>query len=450
MGIDIALQETWQRCLHDVRSNMSKQDFDTWFSSLQIVSFEEGTLTLAAPNKFVIDFIEGHFLDVLKNSLISHFALANLKYVIQTKKNSQTSDAVQTATDKDAKKAPMQSTLDPQLRPDFTFENFVKGQSNKLALSVATSIAKDPAKASFNPFFLYGPSGVGKTHLVNAIGVRLKEVTPNLRVLFVPANLFKTQYTDSVRHNTQNDFLHFYQTIDVLIIDDIQEISTEKTQQVFFHIFNHLQHIGKQIIMTCDKAPARFEGIEDRMLTRFKSGIVVELERPDVALRQAILRAKLKADGLKFSKEVVDYIACHVESNVRELRGVVNSLMAYSIENDSEIDIELVKKVVARAVNLEKREMTPEIILRLVCKHFNKKMKDVMGSSRKRELAAPRQLAMYLCHKYTGLSFAQIGRVIGKRDHTTVMHACNVMKTRIVTESDFRREVEEIEAHFAT
>jgi len=276
--------------------------------------------------------------------------------------------------------------------------------------------------------------------------LRILESQPERRVLYVPAHLFKTQYTDSVLHNTINDFIHFYQTIDVLIIDDIQEITTAKTQQAFFHIFNHLQQNGRQIIITCDRAPVDFEGIEERMLTRFKWGTVTEMEKPDVALRRAILTAKIKRDGLKFPPDVIDYIANNVESSVRELQGIVNSIMAYSVVDNCDICQELVEKVVARAVNLEKHELTLDDIVKAVCKRYNVKLKDVNSKSRKQGIVLARQLAMFLSHKYTTLPYSQIGHLIGRKDHSTVLHACNTISNRITTDKNFRREVEEMES----
>jgi len=430
----------WETFLQQIRRSLPEQEYRAWFSRLGFVGFNAGKLTLGAPNKYVIEYIEAHHLDALQKSIYEAFgADTEVYYKITAAEEEKTAPADSIAP---AAKLP---ELDPRLSPLFTFQNFVEGRSNKLARAVGLSIAKTPGKPSFNPFFLYGPSGVGKTHLVNAVGMQLRETFPRLRVLFVPAHLFKTQYTDSVLHNTTNDFIHFYQTIDVLIIDDIQEITTAKTQQAFFHIFNHLQLIGKQIILTCDKPPADFEGIEERMLTRFKSGMVVEMERPDIALRRAILKAKIRRDGLSFPPVVVDYIAQNVESSVRELQGIVNSIMAYSVVDNCEVTIELAQRVVARAVNLEKKELTPDSLIKAVCKHTGQRAKDLTSKSRKREIVDARQLAMYLCHKYTDLSYSQIGRLFGKRDHSTVLHSCTQVGLRISSDKTYRLGVEEVE-----
>jgi chromosomal replication initiator protein len=248
-----------------------------------------------------------------------------------------------------------------------------------------------------------------------------------------------------VRQNKFNDFLHFYQTIDVLIVDDVQELTTAKTQQTFFHIFNHLQQNRKQLVMTCDRPPVLFEGIEERMLTRFKWGMIAELEKPDTALRKAILESKIRRDGLSIPKDVIKYIASNVESSVRELEGIVNSIMAYSIVDNCNINIALAERIVARAVNLEKREVTADDIIQAVAQRFGLKQKDLLSKSRKQNLVQARQLAMYLVHKYTGISYVQIGRRFGGRDHTTVLHACNQVSLRISMEKDFRHEVETLE-----
>ena len=287
---------------------------------------------------------------------------------------------------------------------------------------------------------------MGKTHLVNAIGVKIRELTPEKRVLFVSAHVFKTQYTDSVIHNTSNDFIHFYQTVDVLIIDDIQEITTSKTQLAFFHIFNHLQQNNKQIIITCDRPPVLFEGIEERMLTRFKWGMVAELEKPDSQLRKDILLSKIRRDGLQFPEEVVKYIAENVESSVRELEGIINSIMASAVVDNCEIDLELTRRVVARAVNLEKKKLSADDIIAAVCGHYGVKAKDLNSKSRKRNVVAARQLAMFLSHKYTGASYNLLGRKFGGKDHTTVLYACNQVSRRISTDKNFRRDVEDLES----
>lgn len=437
----------WELCLQYIQSNLPENHFSTWFSSLEFISYADGKLMLSVPNKFVYEYIEEHFIDLINQALTLHFGnniqlLYRLKANVEKVQEDVVGKKEPTLLSAPAVKLP---PLDPQLNPCYTFENFVEGASNKLARTVGISIAENPGQTTFNPFFIYGPSGVGKTHLANAIGIRLRERYPEKRVLFVSAHVFQTQYTESVRQNTFNDFIHFYQTIDVLIVDDIQELTTAKTQQTFFHIFNHLQQNRKQIVMTCDRPPVLFEGIEERMLTRFKWGMIAELERPDIVLRKAILESKIRRDGLSIPKEVIKYIATNVESSVRELEGIVNSIMAYSIVDDCNINLALAERIVARAVNLEKREVTVDDIIQSVARHYGLKQKDILSKSRKQHLVQARQLAMYLVHKYTGISYVQIGRRFGGRDHSTVLHACNQVSLRISMEKDFRHEVEALE-----
>lgn len=435
----------WQICLEEIRRQTTGQAFDTWFAPLHFVAFKSGTLTVSVPNRFVYEMIEEQYINELRQSIEKVYGKGiKLNYRIRAE---QPDAAPKPAADTPkATKQSQQPPLDPQLNACYTFEGFVEGVSNKLARTVALSIAEKPGQATFNPFFLYGPSGVGKTHLANAIGVRIRELYPEKRVLFVSAHVFRTQYTDSVIRNTQNEFIHFYQSIDVLIIDDIQEITTARTQQAFFHIFNHLQQNGRQLVITCDRPPVLFEGIEERMLTRFKWGMVAELERPDTELRKAILHSKIRRDGLSIPEEVIQYIAQNVSDSVRDLEGVVNSLMAYSVVYNCEIDLQLTARIVARTVNLEKKELTIEDIIQKVCAHYGIKQKEIHSKSRKASIVLARQVAMFLCRKYTDLPTSQIGQRIGRRDHSTVLHACKQVEHRIATDKVFRREMEELEA----
>ena len=437
----------WAACLQLIRTQLPATEYNTWFEPLAFVGFKSGRLTVSVPTKYVGDYIREHHRELVSRALAQCFDAdtqliwRNEEVVAQWREEEKRR--------READHSPSQKQappLDSRLNSRFTFDTFVEGQSNKLARAVALSIAEKPGQTTFNPFFLYGPSGVGKTHLVNALGIRLKELYPEKRVLFVSAHLFKTQYTDSIIHNTSNDFINFYQSIDVLIIDDIQEITTAKTQMAFFHIFNHLQQNKRQIVITCDRPPVLFEGIEERMLTRFKWGMVAELEKPDTQLRRDILTAKIRRDGLSFPVEVVDYIAQNVDSSVRELEGIINGIMAYSVVDNCDIDLALTQRIVARIVNLEKKELTIDDITVAVGKHYGIKVRDICSKGRKAQQVQARQVAMYLCHKYTGLSYAQIGRAFGKRDHTTVMHSCQQVSRRMSTEKDFRKDVEAFEA----
>ena len=341
--------------------------------------------------------------------------------------------------------APAPQDLDPHLNPNYNFENFIKGNSNEFSRTVAETVAQNPAR-TFNPLFIYGPSGVGKTHLINAIGTRIKELYPEKRVLYVSAHLFLVQYTDSVRTNHFNDFISFYQTIDVLIIDDIQEFAgVTKTQNTFFHIFNHLHQLGKQLILTSDKPPVDLQGMEERLITRLKWGLTAELSRPDLDLRKKILKNKINHDGIMIPDEVFNFIANNVTENVRDLEGILVSLMANAVINNREIDLPLTKRVVSQAVRLEKKQISVQMIQEIVCKYFNLEQSVIQTNSRKREIVQARQITMYLAKKYTDSSFSHIGKIVGKKDHATVLHACKTIKDQIETSKSFRSSVEEIE-----
>ncbi len=443
----------WQLFLDCLRNQVSPQDFSTWFSVLKMIRFANGELFVGVPNRFFPEIIEQRFAGELKSALAQAYGpSARLHYQVvnpETGGNSERERELQVRENKQEVVTPQTRRvlpLDPNLNPSYTFDNFLEGEANRLSRSVGLNISENPGRGSFNPFFLYGPSGVGKTHLANAIGVRTKQLHPEMRVLFVSAHVFKTQYTESVRKNTQNDFINFYQTIDVLIIDDIQEITTAKTQLAFFHIFNHLQQNSRQIVITCDRPPVLFEGIEERMLTRFKWGMVAEMERPDVKLRRDILRSKIKRDGLTFPENVISFIAKNVESSVRELEGIVNSIMAYSVVDNCDIDLALAERVVARAVNLEKKQLTADDIIQTVAQHFSLKAKDLISKSRKQAIVRARQLAIFLCHKYTDMPYLQIGQRFGGRDHSTIIYSCNQVTKDLSTVKDYRRTLEEIEA----
>ena len=441
-------QSLWNKCVDRLKQAIPAADFAKTVGLLTFVDFAEGKLRIGVPSREVAQTIDqSQYAQMIATTLAETFGSGvRIAYALVQPRQQQTvppADAAQLNTIQQRKLPP----LDPQLNRHYTFENFVSGASNKLALSVARSIADKPHGNTFNPFFIYGPSGVGKTHLANAIGVSVLERNPEMRVLFVSAHVFKTQYPESVVKNNFNNFINFYQSIDVLIIDDVQEVSTAKTQQAFFHIFNHLQQSSRQIIMTCDRPPVKLEGMEDRMLTRFKWGMVAEMEMPDATLRRDIVKAKLKRNGIRtgFSPEVISYISENVVSSVREIEGVINAIMAYSIVDSHEIDLELVKRIVARMVNLEKREITMDNVIQTITEQLGTTQKELFSKSRKQSLVKSRQLAMYLTHKYTNRAYAEIGRRFGGRDHTTVIHACTQISTRISSDADYRHQVEELE-----
>lgn len=453
----------WNRCLNFIKDNVPEKQFKIWFEPIVPLKYENQALTIGVPSPFFYEYLEEKFVDLLRTAIYKEIGEGTeLMYSVLTDKanhisvnieGSKRSSALPNqAPIHNANKAPnpLQASapqdLDPHLNPNYNFENFIKGDSNEFSRTVAETVAQNPAR-TFNPLFLYGPSGVGKTHLINAIGTRIKELYPEKRVLYVSAHLFQVQYTDSVRTNHFNDFISFYQTIDVLIIDDIQEFAgVTKTQNTFFHIFNHLHQNGKQLILTSDRAPVMLQGMEERLLTRFKWGLVAELEKPDINLRKDILKNKIRRDGLSIPESVICYIAENVNESVRELEGIVNSLLAQSILFKRDIDLELTQRIVRKAVKCaEVKAITIEDIIAKVCNHYNIEESTIHVKCRKREVVQARQMAMFLAKKHTDNSLSKIGKMIGNKDHATVLHACKIIKDQIEVDKALKAELEEIE-----
>lgn len=453
----------WDSSLRLIKENVEEQQYNTWFKPLVFESYnaDTKTLLLQVPSAFFYEYLEENYVSLLSSVLTRCFGHGiKLTYRVVTDKahhltqdlQGEPSNKVDTRRPTDRANqspTPMDAApqdLDPQLDPHKTFNNYLEGDSNKLPRSIGLSIAEHPNTTQFNPMFIYGPSGCGKTHLVNAIGMRAKQLYPQKRVLYISARLFQVQYTNSVRNNTTNDFINFYQTIDILIIDDIQEFAgVTKTQNTFFHIFNHLHQNGKQLILTSDRAPVLLQGMEERLITRFKWGMVAELEKPTVELRKNILRNKIHRDGLQFPPEVIDYIAENVGNSVRDLEGIVISIMAHSTIYNKEIDLELAQRIVRKVVNCESKAITIDDIITTVCKHFGLENAAIHTKSRKREVVQARQIAMYLAKKHTDFSTAKIGTLIGNKDHATVLHACKTIKQLKEVDKSFRAEIEEIQ-----
>lgn len=455
-------KSSWDTCLQLIYNNVGEQQFNTWFAPIRQVDFDEEKreLTLCVPSSFIYEYHEAHYTKLLRFVLSRVYGQGvRLMYKVttdattgegQTWEGSTTPAAKAVVNTIPANQAPQPlQTLDSQLKPEYTFDNFVPGDSNKLPLAVGQAIAQNPKQATFNPLFLYGPSGCGKTHLVTAIGARLKELHPEMRVLYVSAHLFQIQYTDSIRRNTFNDFIAFYQSIDALIIDDVQEFAAhQKTQLAFFHIFNHLHQNGRQLILTSDRPPVALQGMEERLLTRFKWGLLAELERPDEELRRDILRSKIRHDGLRFSDDVINYIARVVDKSVRDLEGIIHSLLAYSVVLNHPIDIQLAQNVIARTIGLQaqKHPLTVDEILDKTCTFFNLDREEVLSKSRKASVVLGRQVAMFLTQKHTTLSTTKIGAAIGRRNHATVLHSCQSISNRLKDDTAFSERIGELEA----
>ena len=456
----------WDDCLHLIRENVTEQQYKTWFAPIVFEKYdvESQTLLIQVPSRYVYEYLEQYYVTLLSKVLCRCFGTSvQLNYRIVVDKahkltvEEEGSEPVNIERPQEttrANKAPnildaTPSDLNPQLDVHKTFQSFIEGDSNKLPRTVGLSIAEHPGKTTFNPFFVFGPSGCGKTHLINAIGVKCKEMYPTKRVLYVSARLFQVQFTDATRQNTVNDFIHFYQSIDVLIVDDIQEWATAtKTLDTFFHIFDHLFRLGKQIILASDRPPVDLQGVKDRLLTRFACGLIAELEKPNVQLCIDILHSKCKRDGLRIPEDVIQFIAETANGSVRDLEGVVNSLMAYSIVYNAAIDMRLAERVIKRAVKVDNHPLTVDDILEKVCGHYNVTQQNVFSKSRKRDYVIVRQVSMYLAQKYTKMPASRIGQLIGGRDHSTVIHSCSTVEQRLKVDKSFSAELSSIENSF--
>ena len=455
----------WDNCLSLIKENVTEQQFRTWFAPIAFENYDEDsrTLLVQVPSMYVYEYLEQYYVALLSKVLCRCFGTnVQLNYrVVADKKHHVTVDVegseavnIDSVPATQGNKSPqvldaVPHDINPQLDLHKTFQSFIEGDSNKLPRTVGMSIAEHPGKSTFNPFFVFGPSGCGKTHLINAIGVRCKEMYPQKRVLYVSARLFQVQFTDASRQNTVNDFINFYQTIDVLIVDDVQEWATaEKTVATFFHIFDHLFRLGKQIILASDRPPVDLKWLQDRLLTRFSCGLIAELEKPNVQLCMDILHAKCRRDGLQIPEDVIRFIAETANGSVRDLEGVINSLLAYSVVYNTNIDMRLAERVIKRAVKVDNKPLTVDDILEKVCHHYGVSQQNVFSRSRKRDFVLVRQVSMYLAQKYTKMPASRIGQLIGGRDHSTVIHSCTAIEQRLKVDKNFGTELTSIENSF--
>ena len=456
----------WDNCLHLIRENVTEQQFRTWFSPIVFEHYDSdsGTLLVQVPSMYVYEYLEQHYVALLTKVLTHCFGQSvRLTYRVVTDKDHGLTQDVETDSPADIESVPNKSRINeapdvldaatPEINPQLdlkkTFQSFIEGDSNKLPRTVGISIAEHPGKSTFNPFFVYGPSGCGKTHLINAIGVRCKEMYPSRRVLYVSARLFQVQFTDATRQNKVNDFIRFYQSIDVLIVDDVQEWATAtKTLDAFFFIFDHLFRLGKQIVLASDRPPVDLQGVKDRLLTRFACGLIAELEQPNHQLCVDILNAKCRRDGLRIPEDVILYIAQTAHGSVRDLEGVVNSLLAYSVVYNSNIDLRLAERIIKRAVKVDNHPLTVDDILDKVCRHYGVNQQQVISRSRRRECVIVRQVSMYLAQKHTKMPASRIGQLIGGRDHSTVIHSCSTIEQRLKVDKAFVDEISSIENSF--
>jgi len=466
--------QVWENCLKIIKDNTNSQSFRTWFDPIVPVKLENFVLTIQVPSQFFYEWLEEHYIDLLKKTIKKELGPeGQLEYsiIIDNSYNENRPPVtvkIPTNNRKEITNPPVSIPIDinrgnpirnpfvipglkkiqvqSQLQLNKSFDTFVEGDCNRLARSAGFAIANNPGGTSFNPLFLYSDTGLGKTHLAHAIGIQIKNNFPNKTVLYVASERFTSQFIEAVKSNNTNDFVHFYQMIDVLIIDDIHFLSgKEKTQDVFFHIFNHLHQTGKQIILTSDRPPVEMQGIEHRLLSRFKWGLSADLQPPDFETRVAILEKKTYADGIEIPKDVIEYLACSITTNIRELEGALISLVAQSSLNKRSINIDLAKQMIDVFVKNSAREVSIDYIQKVVCDYFNVPLEIINSKTRKREVVQARQIAMFFAKHLTKSSLATIGLHCGNKDHATVLHACRTVNNLMETDKSFKVYIDDLE-----
>ncbi len=459
--------DRWNNCLQIISQIVEPQHFETWFKKIRPVSLIDSTLTVEVPSDFFREYLEESYLDVIKKTLKRVIgADARLNYLIRPVSNQQAMRLPEGPGNPPVNRSVNISSyqpsgnpgpfvypglqkiqIDPRLLPVYNFENLVSGDCNKLAISAGSDIARNPGKTPFNPLFIFGGPGLGKTHVANAIGLAIKEKYPDLVVLYVTGNEFKTQYMDAVYvRNKLTDFLAFYMKIDVLIIDDIQDLVGQGNQTAFFNVFNHLHQNSKQLILTSDRSPAELQNFEDRLLSRFKWGLSVELTHPDYDTRLAMLKARAFREGMNIGEDVLQYLASNIQTNFRELEGALISVAAYSALSKEENSIELASRVTRKIVGEDTSNITIDKVQKAVCDYFNITRDALLSMSRKRQIVQARQISMYLCRNLiTNCSLSTIGAESGGKDHATVLHACATVTDLMATDKFFKKYVSDLE-----
>lgn len=462
--------QVWNNCLSIIKDNIPAQSFKTWFEPIKSIRHEGSILTIQVPSLFFYEWLEEHYVGLLRKTIKNQLGdEGRLEYNIVMEQSSAKPYTTNMPSNGNGSEGKNQSMpmpvsinkdiknpfvipglrklqVDPQLNQNYTFETFIEGDCNRLARSAGFAVAAKPGGTSFNPLMIYGGVGLGKTHLSQAIGNEIKQSFPEKLVLYVSCEKFTTQFVESLKNNNINDFVNFYQAMDVLIMDDVHNFAgRDKTQDIFFHIFNHLHQSGKQIILTSDKSPKDLSGLEERLLSRFKWGLSADLQIPDMETRMAILKKKIYQDGIELPQEVIEYVAHNIDNNVRELEGAMVSLLAQSTLNKKEIDLALARQMLKNFIKNSSKEISMESIQKLVCEYFEVPVEMVKSSTRKREIVQARQISMYLSKAHTKSSLKTIGQFFGGRDHSTVIYACQTVEDLIDTDKKFKTYVADIQ-----
>lgn len=441
----------WKACLLKIKENVSMMTYNTWFLPIKPIELNDSTLKVQIPSQFFWEWIDEHFNGLITRSITDVLGMeAKLTYVIA--EDMSFIDSGDTVSEKSASqtvsidKPKPKHTFESNLNPRYTFDNFIKGEGNQLARAAAGAISDNPGGTSFNPLFLYGGVGLGKTHLIQAIGNQIAKNFPEKKVIYLSSDIFTVEFVESIQTNKVNEFSNFYRSMDVLIIDDIQFlIGKEKTQDLFFHIFNTLHQSRKQIILSSDKPPKDLKGLDERLISRFQWGLTADIQPPELETRIAILKRKAETYGMLVSNEILEYIATNITSNIRELEGCLIKLLASVTLNSKEINFELAKKTVKEiATDRKTTTLTIEIITKVVCDHLGVAENKIRDKTRKKEIVLARQIAMYLAKNLTLSSLKTIGLHFGGRDHSTVIHACNTIEEYKITDSTFGKILDEI------
>ena len=452
----------WEKCLEIIQGEVSSQNIKIWFEPIKAVKVTEQVLTLQVPNRFVYEYLEDHFFTILKKAIRSQLGVGGrLEYQIlmpgpnnihARRSKRRENDVLSVNLSKNETPNPFvipgikKAKIESNLNPKYTFDNFIEGDCNKLARSAGYAIAKKPGGTAFNPLVIFGDSGLGKTHLAQAIGNEIQQNFSDKNVLYLTSTEFMNQFIKSIKENMANDFVNFYQMIDVLIIDDIQFLkSGKKTQDIFFHIFNQLHQLRKQIVITSDRPPIDLDGLEERLISRFKWGLTADLQAPEYETRMAILEEKMQNERIQFPQEVKELICFHIENNVRELEGVIVNLLAQSSFNGKNIDVALAKDVIKSSVRSKAKEISIANILEIVADYFQVEVSKIKGRLRKRPIVIARQTAMYFSKNMTNESLKSIGMHFGGKDHSTVIYSCSSVQDMMDIDPEFKAKINDLE-----